>query len=84
MEILGIGYVIDNYISYFNKIQRQKIYQMYVTDTLRLIAENSAKINGGSYIKARYIDLIEPAKEEKRTAEEIIDGMKEKLRRLHE
>lgn len=46
-------------------------YRVYVTDALRLTVENTAKYAGGSYIKARYIDIIEPKKQENRTGEEI-------------
>lgn len=52
---------------------------MYVTDALRLIGENTAKYAGGSYLKARWSDIINPPKEETRTAGEIIEHMKKKL-----
>lgn len=52
---------------------------MYVTDVLRLIGENTAKYAGGSYTKDRWSDIINPPKEETRTADEIIDHMKKRL-----
>lgn len=52
---------------------------MYVTDALRIIGENTAKYAGGSYLKARWTDIIHPPKEETRTADEIIERMKKKL-----
>lgn len=55
---------------------------MYVTDVLKAVAENTAKYAGGSYIKARYIELINPPPEETRTSEEIVAQMKEKLGRI--
>ena len=80
---MGIGYVIEHYISFFHKEQEEKAYRVYVTDTLRLVAENTAKMGqGGSYIKARYIEVIEPPKEEKRSADEVINNIKTKLRKL--
>ncbi len=83
LELMGIGYVIEHYISFFHKEQEEKAYRVYVTDTLRLITENTAKMgHGGSYFKARYIEVLEPPKEEKRSAEEVINGIKDKLRRL--
>jgi hypothetical protein len=42
-----------------------------VTDALRFVAENTARYAGGSYIKARYSDMIEPKKPDNRTCEEI-------------
>lgn len=53
---------------------------MYVTDSLRLITENTSKFGGGSYIKARYTDMIDPPKEETRTPEEVTAHMLKKLR----
>ena len=82
LEIVGIGYVIEHYIAFFKKEQHEKAYKCYVTDALRIITENTAKANGGRYIQARYAELIEPMKEETRTANEVIIDLKEKLRRL--
>ena len=80
---MGIGYVIEHYIAFFKKEQHEKAYKCYVTDALRLITENTARaINGGRYLQARYIEYIEPIKEETRTKEEVITSLKEKLRRL--
>ena len=79
---MGIGYVIEHYIAFFRKEQQEKAYKCYVTDALRLITENTAKANGGRYLQARYIEYIEPIKEETRTEEEVITSLKEKLRRL--
>ena len=82
LELLGIGYVIEHYIAFFQKEQEEKTFKVYVSDALRLISENTAKQVGGSYISARYCDIIEPKKQEERTAEEVITDIKEKLRRL--
>ena len=82
LELIGIGYVIEHYIAYFKKEQIEKTYQLYITDALKMIAENTAKQSGGSYITTRYADLIAPGVEEKRTANEVIVDLKEKLRRL--
>lgn len=79
---MGIGYVIDHYISYFNKEQKEKVYKVYISDVLRIISENTAKYSGGSYAKVRYLELIDPPKKETRTPEEIIKNIKEKLKGL--
>lgn len=79
---MGIGYVIEHYIAFFKKEQQEKAYTVYVTDALRIITENTAKASGGRYLQARYAELIEPIKEEKRTADEVITDLKDKLRRL--
>lgn len=59
-----------------------KAYRVYVTDALKLIAENTAKFSGGGYLKTRYYDVINPQPEETRTPEEIISGIKTKLARI--
>ena len=53
-----------------------------MTDVLKILAENSARYAGGSYMKSRYYDLIHPKPEETRTPEEIIGNMKEKIARI--
>ena len=60
-------------------LQRQDIedaYRIYVTDTLRYIAANTANFGGGSYPEVRYYDLVRPEKEETRTEAEIIAQVK--------
>jgi len=49
-----------------------------------MIAENSARtVNGGKYLKIRYMELIEnKPQEEERTSEEIIAGIRDKIIKL--
>ena len=42
-----------------------------MTDALRIVGENTARYASGNYIKARYVDMIEPQKQDNRTCEEI-------------
>ena len=52
--------------------QRDLAYRIYVTDCLRIISENTAKmVNGGSYITAKLADIINPKPVDNRTGEEI-------------
>lgn len=46
-------------------------YRVYVTDTLKTIAENTAKYAGGGYPTKRYADVIKPVPVDRRTGEEI-------------
>lgn len=55
----------------FNQNQRDFAYRIYVTDCLRIISENTAKIGGGSYITAKFKDIINPKPVDNRTGEEI-------------
>jgi hypothetical protein len=48
-----------------------KAYRVYVTDALRIVTENTARFASGSYIKARYAEIVEPKKQDDRTCEEI-------------
>ena len=55
----------------FNQHQRDLAYRIYVTDCLRIISENTAKMGGGSYIAAKFSDIINPKLAGNRTGEEI-------------
>lgn len=64
------------------KQMQEKAYRIYVTDALKAITENTAKYAGGSYIKARYLDMEDQKPEEIRTPDEIISKMKMKIVRI--
>ena len=51
--------------------QRDLAYRIYVTDCLRIISENTAKMGGGAYITAKFADIINPKPADDRTGEEI-------------
>ena len=55
----------------FNQHQRDLAYRIYVTDCLRILSENTAKVGGGSYITAKFYDIINPKLVDDRTGEEI-------------
>lgn len=57
-------------------------YRVYITDALKIVAENTAKYAGGPYLKVRYADIVNPPKEETRTADEVIEHMKKKLKEV--
>lgn len=78
--MLGNSYVIDHVISQYRREQEQRMANIYMTDCLRIIAENIAHIGGGKTISARYADIIMPKKEDKRTAGDIISAIKNKLK----
>lgn len=59
----------------YKREQEEKVYRVYVTDALKITVENTAKFAGGSYIKARYIDIIEPKKVDTRTGDEIVEDI---------
>lgn len=59
-------------------------YRIFVTDALCNIAKNTAK-NGGEYPAKRFIEHIKDMESppETRTEAEIIESIREKLRRLN-
>ena len=59
----------------FNQHQRDLAYRIYVSDCLRIISENTAKMGGGSYITAKLADIINPKPVDDRTGEEIAAGI---------
>lgn len=50
-------------------------YRVYVTDCLKLIAENTANISRVQYMESRYYDIIHPAKVDTRTGDEIVEDV---------
>lgn len=64
--------------------QEKTAYRNYVTESLRCITNNTARFAGGYEIKKSFSELLKPQKEDKRTGEEVITQMKEKLRKLGE
>lgn len=51
--------------------QRDLAYRIYITDCLRIISENTAKMGGGPYITTKFADIINPKPVDNRTGEEI-------------
>lgn len=55
----------------FNQHQRDLVYRIYVTDCLRMVTENTAKMSQGAYTIARFYDIINPKPVDNRTWDEI-------------
>ena len=51
-----------------NQQAKDTAYRVYVTDCLKLIAENTGNIS----LKLRYDDIIQPKKADTRTGDEIV------------
>ena len=58
-------------IARYQSQQRDLAYRIYVTDCLRMVTENAAKMSQGAYTAARFYDVINPKHVEKQTGEEI-------------
>ena len=51
--------------------QRDLAYRIYIADCLRIVTENTAKAVCGSYISAKFADIINPKPVDNRAGEEI-------------
>lgn len=62
-------------MSKVNQQAKDTAYRVYVTDILKLIAENTANFAKGQYMKMRYYDIITPKKQDTRTGDEIVEDI---------
>ena len=69
--MFGWGYANDLCISLFQKEQEDKAIKIYYAECLRIITENTAKMVCGSYIAAKFADIINPKPADNRTGEEM-------------
>ena len=51
--------------------QRHLAYRIYVSECLRIIGENTAKVGGGSYMTAKFEEIISQKPDDNRTGEEL-------------
>lgn len=60
-------------VARYNEKQRDMAYRIYLTDSLKYIAENTARSvsSDGKYLTVRYIDIIEPKPQDNRSGDEI-------------
>ena len=58
-------------IARFNQNQRDFAYRIYVSDSIRILTENTAKLVSGNYVTIRFVDMIKQKNSENKTGEEI-------------
>ena len=58
-------------IARYQSQQRDLAYRIYIADCLRMVTENTAKAVCGSYISAKFADIINPKPVDDRAGEEI-------------
>ena len=58
-------------IARYQSQQRDLAYRFYVSECLRMIGENTAKVSGGPYMTAKFEEIISPKPADNRTGEEI-------------
>ena len=78
--MFGWGYAKDLCISLFQKEQEEKAVKIYYAECLRIITENTAKMGGKLYVQVKLQDILDPKPIDNRTANDIIDGIRNKLK----
>lgn len=72
----------------FKQEQEEAAYRIYVTDTLRLLSENTAKSSGGARVTKRWWDIVHRPAPDTRTgaqiARDIIEGAGLEVRKKSE
>ena len=58
-------------VARYQSQQRDLAYRIYVTDCLRMVTENTAKMSQGAYTAARFYDIINPKPVDNRSGNEI-------------
>lgn len=72
LELFGRRYVIDHCLTELERESKEQSYRVYVTSTLRMIAESTSKYGGGSYPMQTWLDIIKPTPVDARTGNEIV------------
>lgn len=78
--MFGWGYAKETCISLFQKEQEEKAVRIYYAECLRIMTENTGKMSGGSYIETKLQDILNPKQIDNRTADDIIEGIRNKLK----
>lgn len=61
----------------------RRAFENYVTDALRIVTENTARMGrGGSYLKTKFSDILNPKPEDKRAPKEIVEHLKSKIAQI--
>ena len=55
------------------------VFMVYITECARMISENASKFVGGSYMLAKFNDVIHPQPVDNRTGEEIVADVIDKI-----
>lgn len=69
-------------IARHNNEMRDMTYRIFISDELFYLNNNVVQLTGGTQLQMHLSDLYYPQKEDDRTSQDIIDGLKEKMRRL--
>lgn len=80
LDLFGLRYVIDYCMTALKEENETKAFRIYLAECARIITGNTCgDPNKRAYIDRRFVDIINPRPIEKRSAEEIINHIKNKL-----
>lgn len=77
---MGIRYLVRHWLTMAKAEAKKEIHDAYVAECLRVLTVNSAGVER-SHIRVKYQDLIKPKTEPDKDPAEIVDDIKNKLRR---
>lgn len=81
--MFGWGYVKDTCIALFKKEQREKLILTYFSECLRILTENTAGAEKRNYINLKLDDILNPKIVEEKSADDIINRMKNKAKKIN-
>lgn len=55
----------------YNQHQRDLAYRIFVSEGLRILTENTAKMAQGAYLTVNFLDIIDPKPKDERSGAEI-------------
>lgn len=88
LDLMGKGYILEHCAMYLRKKQDKELLGIYVTDALKILTENTAKmVSEGVMLKLGYAEWAKQVKAPKKpleSAESIINRMKSKIGALGE
>lgn len=64
------------------KESQAKTYRIYVTDSLKAIADNTARKYGGSVLNMRYAEVITKPREPAESSDEVIARIRSKIEQI--
>lgn len=87
LDALGREYLAQYVWDSYRQEMQERSYQVYVTNCLRLLTENTAppaafftEGQAGQYLAVPWLEAVAPAPQETRTPEEIIAHIRESLK----
>ena len=64
----------------YNQHQRDVAYRIYISDCLRILTENTAKLSNGAYLTERYFEMLNHGTKKQYKQGEITEKIKSKFR----